>query len=102
MKELVIEDIEKLISENIDKNKTLLELKANHKALENQYVGLKKGLYTDMYEMQVGNVKLQTKVLGDNVKALEAQIKLATSNMSTLYKTYYNNIKTSELEIKTK
>lgn len=101
-KELVIEDIEKLISENIDNNKTLLELKANYKALENQYIGLKKGLYTDMYEMQVGNVKLQTKVLGDTVKALEAQIKLATSNMSTLYKAYYNNVKSSELEVKTK
>jgi len=101
-KELVVEDINKLISENIDKNKALLELKANHKSLENQHIGLKKGFYAEAYEMQQKSAKFQTKVVEDNLKALETQIKLATSNMSTLYKNYYNNIKTSELEINTK
>jgi outer membrane protein TolC len=101
-KELIIEDIDKFILENIAKNKTLLELNYNYKAIENQYIGLKKRLYTDEYEMMVDNINLQTKVLGYNYKALGAQVKLATNNMNTLYKSYYNNIKTSELEIKTK
>lgn len=103
---LEIEDIDKFISENINKNKTILELKYNYKALENQYIGFKKGLFSDLeetqMEMQGININLQTKVLEDNYEALGAQLKLATSNMSTLYKSYYNNIKKSELELTAK
>jgi outer membrane protein TolC len=99
VKLLKIVDIDKLISENIDKNKTILELKYNYKALENQYIGHKEGFYDEAYEAQGKSVKLQTKVLEDSYKALGAQLKLATNNISTLYKSYYNNIKTSELEM---
>jgi hypothetical protein len=70
--------------------------------LENQYMGLKKGLYTEEYEMMVPNLKLQKNVLKDNYEALGTQLKLAENNMSTLFRTYYNNIKSSELELKTK
>ena len=100
--ELRIEDIDKFIDDNINNNKSLLELKYNYKALENQYVGVKKGLYTEQYEMMYPNIKLQVKVLEDNYQALGAQLELTTNNMSTLYKSYYNKIKTSELEIQTK
>ena len=100
--ELLIEDIDKLISDNINNNKTILELKYNYKALENQYIGLKEGLYDETYELMVPNVKLQTKVLGDNYEAMGTQLKLAINNMSTLYKSYYNQIKSSELKLKTK
>lgn len=103
---LEIEDIDKFISENIDKNKTILELRYNYKVLENQYIGFKEGLFSDLeetqMEMQGINIKLQTKVLKDNYEALGVQLKLATNNMSTLYKSYYNNIKTSELEMTAK
>ena len=103
---LEIEDIDKFISENIDKNKTILELKYNYKALENQYIGFKEGLFSDLeetqMEMQGINIKLQTKILGDSYQAFGAQLKLATNNMSVLYKSYYNNIKASELELTTK
>jgi len=99
---LIIEDIDKFISKNTNKNKTILELNYKYKSLENQYTGFKEGFFDEIYEAQGKNVKLQKKVLEDNYKALGTQVRLATSNMSTLYKSYYNNIKTSELEIKTK
>ncbi|MBE5813445.1 MAG: TolC family protein [Clostridiales bacterium] len=103
IKLLEIEDIDKFISENINNNKTILELRYNYKTLENKYIGFKEGLFSDLEEAQMEaqgiNIKLQTKVLGDSYEALGAQLNLATNNMSTLYKSYYNNIKTSELEM---
>lgn len=100
--ELVIEDMEKYIDDNIVNNKNILELNYNYKALENQYIGMKKGLYSELVEASTPNIKLQIKVLGDNYNALGAQLNLATNNMRTLYKSSYNNIKTSELEVKNK
>lgn len=102
VKELIIEDIDKFISENINNNKNILELNYNYKKLENQHIMMKKSLYTDEYEMMIDNINLQKKVVEDNYKALGTQVKLLTSNMSTMYKSYYNNIKSSELDIKTK
>lgn len=94
-KEIVIDDIKAYSDENIDKNKSLLELKYNYKTLENYYITLKEGFYDEILE----NAKFETKLQKDNYDALKQQLDIAINNLKTLYVSKYNDIKMSDLAL---
>lgn len=94
-KEIVIDDIKAYSEENIDKNKSLLELKCNYKTLGNYYITLKEGFYDELLE----NAKFETKVQKDNYEALKQQLDILVNNLKTLYVSKYNDIKMSDLAL---
>ena len=67
--EIIIEDINEYCNENIGKNKNLMSLKYNYKALENYYITLKQGFYDEL----LPNAKFETKVQKDNYEAMKQQ-----------------------------
>jgi len=93
--ELIIENINEYCKENIDKNKSLLELRYNYRALENQYLTMKEGFYDEIIE----NTSYQTKVLKDQYEAMKQQLDIVINNLSTAYISHYNDIRISDLNL---
>lgn len=93
--ELKIEDIKEYCDENIEKNKSLMELRYNYKLLENQYMATKEGFYDDL----ISNPAFQIKVLKDQYEAMKHQIDIVVNNLSTAYASHYNDIKMSDLSL---
>jgi outer membrane protein TolC len=94
--EIIIEDINEYCNENIGKNKNLMSLKYNYKALENYYITLKQGFYDEL----LPNAKFETKVQKDNYEAMKQQIDIVVNNLSTAYISHYNDIKMSDLSLR--
>lgn len=93
--ELVIENINEYCEENVDNNKSLLELKYNYKMLENKYLTMKEGFYDEMIE----NTSFQTKLLKDQYEAMKQQLDIVKNNLKTAYISNYNDIKMSDLTL---